>query len=164
MDNMGDFTSFVVNGKSYNIRRLGVFESLSYHIDFMSSMGGFIGSAVKLLSDKNKSLATLKAEDITAVLSQLKPDDTKRLMKFVLSRVITPEQMSLDNPVAVQEWFDRPENSGDLWGVLLQGVFILLGEHLPSSLNTAMLGIQKALAGLSSLTMPTEFTDSSVSR
>lgn len=54
MDNLGEFTSFSVNGKTYNIKNFSVFEALSFHIEFMATMGGFIGSAIALFNNKGE--------------------------------------------------------------------------------------------------------------
>ena len=160
MDNMGEFTSFSVNGKTYNIKNFSVFEALSFHIEFMATMGGFIGSAISLFNNKGEEPKKGKNapqgkktgnDEIAELFAKIKPEETERLMKKVLSRVITPEQICLENQAAANDWFGRPENAGDLWLVCLNGLVSLVGEYLPSGLNTALLGFKKVLAGLSAL-------------
>ena len=160
MDNVGEFSSFVVNGKTYNVRNLSVFEALTFHLEFVHAMGGFLGSAGALLLDsglttgKGKKGAETKKitpEMIAGVLEQLKPEEANKLIEKVLKRVITPEQMLLDNQASIQDWFGRPENAPDLWLVVINGMFTLLGEYLPSTINTAVLGLRQAVAGLSTL-------------
>ena len=160
MDNMGEFSSFIVNGKTYNVRNLSVIEALSFHLEFVHSMVGFLGSAASLLLDsglttgkgkKGAETRKITPEMIAGVLGQLKPEEANKLIEKVLKRVITPEQMLLDNQASIQDWFGRAENAPDLWPVVFNGMFALLGEYLPSTIRTAVLGFQQVAAGLSTL-------------
>lgn len=154
MDNVGEFSSFTIENRTYNVKKLSVFEAISYHIEFMATLGGFLSSAIAILSkmnnEKNKNKKG-ELDELMALFGKLEPEKTEKLIKKVLSRVITPEQICLENPAAANDWFARPENAGDLWLVCLNGVVILLGEYLPSGLNTALLGLKKVLAGASML-------------
>lgn len=167
MDNVGEFSSFIVNGKTYNVRNLGVIEAINFHLEFVYSMGGFLGSAASLLLDsglttgKGKKGAETKKitpEMIAGVLGQLKPEEANKLIEKVLKRVITPEQMLLDNQASIQDWFGRPENAPDLWLVVFNGMFALLGEYLPSTIRTVVLGFQQVVAGVSTLSQNSKST------
>lgn len=62
----------------------------------------------------------------------------------------------MDNELVIQDWFSKPENCHELWLVVVAAMVELLGEQLPTTLNTAVVGLKSMVANLSTSQMDTE--------
>lgn len=62
----------------------------------------------------------------------------------------------MDNELVIQDWFSQPENSHELWLVVVAAMVELLGEQLPATLSSAVVGLKSMVANLSTSQMDTE--------
>lgn len=70
----------------------------------------------------------------------------------------------MDNELVIQDWFSQPENSHELWLVVVAAMVELLGEQLPATLSSAVVGLKSMVANLSTSQMDTEPSASSQGR
>lgn len=123
--------NILVNGKTYKVQKLDVLSTIYMHVDFMHILGPALTQAIAVLADLQKG-KDINPEDIGYALAKLDPDVVKGLQIKVFAQVITPDNRFLNDPVTIEDWFSRPENSSDVWEVFVWGLKVLLGEHLPS--------------------------------
>lgn len=150
---MGDFSKITINKHVYKVESYSVMDAVMFHLDFVSKFGGLLAGLTKIVTEKNKKVDDT---DFIALFSSIKPEETKQIINQVLQRVITPENVRLDNELSIQDWFSQPENSHELWLVVVAAMVELLGEQLPTTLNTAVVGLKSMVANLSTSQMDTE--------
>lgn len=155
---MGDFSKITINKHVYKVESYSVMDTVMYHLDFVSKFGGLLAGLTKIVTEKNKKV---DETDFIAMFSSIKPEETKQIIDKVLQRVITPENVRLDNELVIQDWFSKPENSHDIWLVVVAAMVELLGEQLPATLNSAVVGLKSMVANLSTSQMDTEPSASS---
>lgn len=155
---MGDFSKITINKHVYKVESYSVMDAVMYHLDFVSKFGGLLAGLTKIVTEKNKKV---DETDFIAIFSSIKPEETKQIIDKVLQRVITPENVRLDNELSIQDWFSQPENSHELWLVVVAAMVELLGEQLPATLNSAVVGLKSMVANLSTSQMDTEPSASS---
>ena len=150
---MGDFSKITINKHVYKVESYLVMDAVMFDLDFVSKFGGLLAGLTKIVTEKNKKVDDT---DFIALFSSIKPEETKQIINQVLQRVITPENVRLDNELSIQDWFSQPENSHELWLVVVAAMVELLGEQLPTTLNTAVVGLKSMVANLSTSQMDTE--------
>lgn len=155
---MGDFSKITINNHVFKVESYSVMDAVMYHLEFVSKFGGLLAGLTKIVTEKNKKV---DETDFIAMFSSIKPEETKQIIDKVLQRVITPENVRLDNELVIQDWFSKPENSHDIWLVVVAAMVELLGEQLPATLNTAVVGLKSMVANLSTSQMDTEPSASS---
>lgn len=155
---MGDFSKITINKHVYKVESYSVMDAVMYHLEFVSKFGGLLAGLTKIVTEKNKKV---DETDFIAIFSSIKPEETKQIIDKVLQRVITPENVRLDNELVIQDWFSKPENSHELWLVVVAAMVELLGEQLPATLNSAVVGLKSMVAKLSTSQMDTEPSASS---
>lgn len=158
---MGDFSKITINNHIYKVESYSVMDAVMYHLEFVSKFGGLLAGLTKIVTEKNKKV---DETDFIAMFSSIKPEETKQIIDKVLQRVITPENVRLDNELSIQDWFSKTENSHDIWLVVVAAMVELLGEQLPATLNTAVVGLKSMVANLSTSQMDTEPSASSQGR
>ena len=158
---MGDFSKITINKHVYQVESYSVMDAVMYHLEFVSKFGGLLAGQTKIVTEKNKKV---EDNDFIALFSSIKPEETKQIINKVLQRVITPENVRLDNELVIQDWFSQPDNSHELWLVVVAAMVELLGEQLPATLNTAVVGLKSMVANLSTSQMDTEPSASSQGR
>ena len=155
---MGDFSKITINKHVYKVESYSVMDTVMYHLDFVSKFGGLLAGLTKIVTEKNKKV---DETDFIAIFSSIKPEETKQIIDKVLQRVITPENVRLDNELVIQDWFSKPENSHEIWLVVVAAMVELLGEQLPATLNSAVVGLKSMVANLSTSQMGIEPSASS---
>lgn len=150
---MGDFSKITINNHVYKVESYSVMDAVMYHLEFLSKFGGLLAGLTKIVTEKNKKV---EDNDFIALFSSIKPEETKQIINKVLQRVITPENVRLDNEIVIQNWFSKPENSHELWLVVVAAMVELLGEQLPATLNSAVVGLKSMVANLSTSQMDIE--------
>ena len=150
---MGDFSKITINNHVYKVESYSVMDAVMYHLEFLSKFGGLLAGLTKIVTEKNKKV---EDNDFIALFSSIKPEETKQIINQVLQRVITPENVRLDNEIVIQNWFSKPENSHELWLVVVAAMVELLGEQLPATLNSAVVGLKSMVANLSTSQMDIE--------
>lgn len=150
---MGDFSKITINNHVYKVESYSVMDAVTYHLEFVSKFGGLLAGLTKIVTEKNKKV---EDTDFIALFSSIKPEETKQIINKVLQRVITPENVRLDNEIVIQNWFSKPENSHELWLVVVAAMVELLGEQLPATLNSAVVGLKSMVANLSTSQMDIE--------
>lgn len=150
---MGDFSKITINNHVYKVESYSVMDAVMYHLEFLSKFGGLLAGLTKIVTEKNKKV---EDTDFIALFSSINPEETKQIINQVLQRVITPENVRLDNEMVIQNWFSKPENSHELWLVVVAAMVELLGEQLPATLNSAVVGLKSMVANLSTSQMDIE--------
>lgn len=150
---MGDFSKITINNHVYKVESYSVMDAVMYHLEFLSKFGGLLAGLTKIVTEKNKKV---EDNDFIALFSAINPEETKQIINKVLQRVITPENVRLDNEIVIQNWFSKPENSHELWLVVVSAMVELLGEQLPATLNSAVVGLKSMVANLSTSQMDIE--------
>lgn len=150
---MGDFSKITINNHVYKVESYSVMDAVMYHLEFLSKFGGLLAGLTKIVTEKNKKV---EDTDFIALFSSIKPEETKQIINKVLQRVITPENVRLDNEMVIQSWFSKTENSHELWLVVVAAMVELLGEQLPATLNSAVVGLKSMVANLSTSQMDIE--------
>ena len=150
---MGDFSKITINNHVYKVESYSVMDAVMYHLVFLSKFGGLLAGLTKIVTEKNKKV---EDNDFIALFSAINPEETKQIINKVLQRVITPENVRLDNEIVIQNWFSKPENSHELWLVVVAAMVELLGEQLPATLNSAVVGLKSMVANLSTSQMDIE--------
>lgn len=150
---MGDFSKITINNHVYKVESYSVMDAVMYHLEFVSKFGGLLAGLTKIVTEKNKKV---EDNDFIALFSSIKPEETKQIINQVLQRVITPENVRLDNELVIQDWFSQPDNSHELWLVVVAAMVELLGEQLPATLNSAVVGLKSMVANLSTSQMDIE--------
>lgn len=154
---MGDFSKITVNNHVYKVEKYSVMDALIYHLEFISKFGGVLAGITKIVTEKNKKVDDT---DFMAMFASLKPEETKQIIDKVLQRVITPENVRLDNELVIQNWFSKPDNCHELWLVIVAAMVELLGEQLPATLSSAVVGLKSMVASLSTSQTDTELSAS----
>lgn len=154
---MGDFSKITINKHVYKVESYSVMDAVMYHLEFVSKFGGLLAGLTKIVTEKNKKV---EDNDFIALFSSIKPEETKQIINQVLQRVITPENVRLDNELVIQDWFSQPENSHELWLVVVAAMVELLGEQLPATLSSAVVGLKSMVASLSTSQTDTELSAS----
>lgn len=150
---MGDFSKITINNHVYKVESYSVMDAVMYHLEFLSKFGGLLAGLTKIVTEKNKKV---EDTDFIALFSAINPEETKQIINKVLQRVITPENVRLDNEMVIQSWFSKTENSHELWLVVVAAMVELLGEQLPATLNSAVVGLKSMVANLSTSQMDIE--------
>lgn len=150
---MGDFSKITINNHVYKVESYSVMDAVMYHLEFLSKFGGLLAGLTKIVTEKNKKV---EDNDFIALFSAINPEETKQIINKVLQRVITPENVRLDNEIVIQNWFSKPENSHELWLVVVAAMVELLGEQLPATLSSAVVGLKSMVANLSTSQMDIE--------
>lgn len=150
---MGDFSKITINNHVYKVESYSVMDAVMYHLEFVSKFGSLLAGLTKIVTEKNKKV---EDTDFIALFSSIKPEETKQIINKVLQRVITPENVRLDNELVIQDWFSQPDNSHELWLVVVAAMVELLGEQLPATLSSAVVGLKSMVANLSTSQMDIE--------
>lgn len=143
---MGDFSKITINNHVYKVESYSVMDTAMYHLEFLSQFGGLLAGLTKIVTEKDKKV---NDTDFIALFNSIKPEETQKIINKILQRVVTPENVRLDNEFVIQEWFSKPENCHEFWLVIVAAMVELLGEQLPATLNTAVVGLKSMVAKLS---------------
>lgn len=136
---MARIENILVNGKTYKVQTLGVLDSLYFQAELIHALGSSIGEMVEIYAKSNGKAGEIDAGEMGASLAKIDPKTLKELQPKILAQVITPENNFLGDEATIENWFSRPENTGDVWEVLYKGAIVLLGEYRPSFLKGATL-------------------------
>ena len=143
---MADIKTIQVGNNVYKVQGLSVLDTIDLHIDVVESLGETIGKFVLLLGDL-KLGRNPSNEEFAAVFKGVNGEKIKPLKKRILAQVITPENKFLGDDVTIEQWFSKPENKADVWGVLYKAADVLLGEYMPDFLkNMTHQGMEKVTA------------------
>lgn len=137
---MARIENILVNGKTYKVQTLGVLDSLYFQAELIHALGSSIGEIVDIVSkaktkDGNIDANNIDAGELGAAIAKVDPKTLKEIQPKILAQVITPENNFLGDEATIENWFSRPENTGDVWEVLYKGAVVLLGEYRPSFLK-----------------------------
>lgn len=141
---MSAIEQIMVGDKAYKVQKLSVLDTIYFHAEAMHYFGDVLGKLLDFYTQlrKNKDIDLAEAGKI---LTSIDPEAIRAIQPKILRQVATPENKFLDDPMKVEEWFSRPENSGDVWELTLKAASVLLGEYLPRFLKEAV-GTMKATA------------------
>lgn len=131
---MARIENIIVNNKTYKVQTLGVLDSLYFQAKVVHALGSSVGELFELYY-KAKTLGDIDAGELGASLSKINPDALKSIQPEILKQTITPENKFLEDQQYLEEWFSRPENTGDVWEVMYKGALVLLGEYRPNFLR-----------------------------
>lgn len=143
---MGDFSKITINNHVYKVESFSVMDAVMYHLEFLSKFGGLLAGLTTIVTEKNKKVDDM---EFMRMFASINPEETQKIINKVLQRIITPENVRLDNELSIQDWFSKPENSHEFWLVVGSAMVELLGEQLPATLNSAVVGLKSLAAGLS---------------
>lgn len=135
---MAGIESIVVNEKTYKVQKLGVLDTLYLQAEILRCLGSSIGDIANVIKNAGGKIGSVDMSELGSALSKVNPEDLKTLEPKILSQVITPENKFLGDVVYLEEWFSRPDNAGDVWGVLIRAASVLLGEYLPRFLKGSL--------------------------
>ena len=141
---MSAIEQIIVGDKTYKVQELSVLDTIYFHAEAMRYFGDtvsqFLDIYMKMQKDKEIDMAK-----VGEALKHIDPEAIRTIQPKILRQVATPENRFLDNEMAIEEWFARPENSGDVWEVTIKAGSVLLGKCLPRFLKEVM-GTMKATA------------------
>jgi len=130
---MSKIENMIINNKTYKVQTLGVIETFILHLEVGKYLGSAIDTFMENVSKAQKG-EQVTLGDILKIFQQIEnPEFISALQKKVFAQVITPKNTFLGDPLAIEEWFS--ENPADLWEVFVKGLFVLVGEFLPSFAN-----------------------------
>ena len=132
---MADIESFLVNEKTYKVQLLGVLDSLYFQAELAQTLGSAVGEIVNLAIKAKGKIGDIDIGELGNSISKINPEALKKIQPKILAQVITPENRFLGDQQTIEEWFSKPENTGDVWEVLIKGAIALLGKYLPSFLK-----------------------------
>ena len=143
---MARIENILVNGKTYKVQTLGVLDSLYFQAELIHALGSSIGEIVDIVSmaktkDGKIDANNIDAGEIGAAIAKVDPKTLKELQPKILAQVITPENNFLGDEATIENWFSRPENTGDVWEVIYKGAAVLLGEYRPNFLKGVTLKV-----------------------
>ena len=121
-----------VNGKIYQIEEMSVRETLSFHVEVMTTFGSSIGTVLSLAIHSAKGEEYDVADSMSAAFGKIEPAKCDKIIDKILSRTITPTNEYLKDPRVLQEWFSA--NPQDLWIVITKALIALVGEYFPTSI------------------------------
>lgn len=121
-----------VNGRTYHIEEMGVRETLTFHVEVMTTFGSSIGTVLSLAIHSAKGDEYDVADSMSAAFSKIEPAKCDKIIDKILSRTITPTNEYLKDPRVLQEWFSA--NPQDLWVVITKALVALVGEYFPTSI------------------------------
>ena len=131
---MAEIKQILVNEKTYKVQKLDVLETIYLHAEALHLMGDLAGSLLDIFFRFVKG-ENVELPELGTTLAKADPEAIRKLTPIILKQVITPENKFLSDPVEINAWFDRPENKGDVWEVIVYATGILLGEYLPDFLK-----------------------------
>lgn len=114
---------------------LGVLDCLYFQAELVCALGSSIGNIVDVFTKAGGKIEKVDAGEIGAALARIEPEKIKALQPKILSQIITPDNRFLGDEQTIEDWFSRPENTGDIWEVIFKGAIKLLGEYRPSFLK-----------------------------
>lgn len=155
---MGEFSKITINNHVYKVDKFSVMDATLFHLDFLSKFGGFLAGLTSIVTSKRE----IKENDFILLFGSIDPEKSQEIIFKILKRVITPENVRLDNELVIQEWFSKPENSHDYWLVVSSAAIELLGEQLPATLSSAIAGLKSTVANM--LTSPMDIKQSASSQ
>lgn len=141
---MSAIEQIMVGDKAYKVQKLSVLDTIYFHAEAMHYFGDILGKFLDVYIRGRKGEEVDLAE-AGKILTSVNPEAIKTIQPKILSQVVTPENKFLNDPMAIEEWFSRPENAGDVWEVTVKAASVLLGEYLPRFLKDAA-GTMKATA------------------
>lgn len=122
----------IVNGKTYHVEEMSVRETLSFHVEVMTTFGSSIGTVFSLAIHSSKGDEYDIADSMSAAFGKIEPTKCDKIIDKILSRTITPTNEYLRDPRVLQEWFSA--NPQDLWIVITKALIALVGEYFPTSI------------------------------
>lgn len=141
---MSAIEKIVVGEKNYSVQRLSVLDTVYFHAEAMHLLGDAAGKILDVYIKAQKR-GNLDFEEVGMALSHIQPEAIRIIQPKILKQVITPENRFLDNEMAIEEWFSKPENIEDVWEVTIKAGAVLLGKYLPHFLQE-LLEPEKATA------------------
>jgi len=131
---MAEIKAIAINGKTYKVQTLSVLDTLDLHLDAVEAFGESVGKFALLLGDIKMGKQPTN-DDFCSIFKGIDSSKIKPFKKRILAQVITPENNFLGDDVTIEGWFSRPENSEDVWPLLLKAMETLLGKYLPNFLR-----------------------------
>ena len=141
---MAKIEKITVNGKIYQVQRMSVLDTLYFQAKILNALGAVIGDIAEIANKSRQSnedgridIGNVDVSLIGAAISKVEPEKLKPIEKEILEHVITPTNKFLADEMIIETWFANPENTGDVWEVIVKGAIALLGEYLPPFLKQA---------------------------
>lgn len=141
---MSAIEQIMVGEKTYKVQKLSVLDTIYFHAEAMHYLGDVIGRFLDIYVQIKKG-KELDLAEAGKALTYVDPLAIRALQPKILKQVVTPENKFLDNEMEIENWFSRPENSGDVWDVTVKAGSVLLGEYLPRFLKETI-GTMKTAA------------------
>ena len=141
---MSAIEQIMVGNNIYKVQKLSVLDTIYFHAEAMRYLGDTVSQFLDIYiqMQKTKEIDMVKVGE---ALKHIDPEAIRIIQPKILRQVATPENKFLDNEMEVEQWFSRPENSGDVWEVTVKAGGVLLGEYLPRFLKETV-GKMKATA------------------
>lgn len=124
--------SITVNSKVYHIEDMNVVDTMTLHLEVMTTFGSSIGAIISGVINKDKLSDKKLTDNLGMLFSSIDVDKCQKIINRVLAQVITPTNEYLRDPAVMQTWFSA--NKEDLWIVVYKAMVELVGEFLPISL------------------------------
>ena len=141
---MSAIEKIVVGEKTYSVQELSVLDTIYFHAEAMHLLGDAVGKFLDVYVQA-KNGGNIDLQELGKAFTAIDPEAIRILQPKILRQVVTPENKFLDNEMAVEAWFSKPENAGDIWELTLKAGGILLGKYLPRFLKE-MVDAMKAAA------------------
>lgn len=145
---MSAIEQIIVSDKTYKVQKFSVLDTVYFHAEAMHLLGDVVSQFLDIFVRTQKG-ENLDVSEIGKALTHLDPEAIRKIQPKILKQVATPENKFLDNEMAVEDWFSRPENSGDVWEVTIKAGSVLLGEYLPRFLKETTGTMKTAVESLS---------------
>lgn len=136
---MSKIQQFIINNKTYKVQTFSVLDSLYFQAELVTSIGTSLGELANVIKRNKDNLGNVDIGGLGEAIAKIDPEKLKKLQPKVLAQVITPENKFLGDEIAIEDWFNRDENAGDVWGVLIKATGFLLGEYLPNFFREGLL-------------------------
>ena len=151
---MSAIEKIVVGEKTYSVQELSVLDTIYFHAEAMHLLGDAVGKFLDVYVQA-KNGGNINLPELGKAFTAIDPEAIRILQPKILRQVVTPENKFLDNEMAVEAWFSKPENAGDIWELTLKAGGILLGKYLPRFLKEMVDAMKAAATSMTKSPSPT---------
>lgn len=141
---MSAIEKIVVGEKTYSVQKFSVLDAVYFHAEAMHLLGDVVGKFLDIYT-KSKTGGSVDLQEVGKAMASVDPEAIRIIQPKILGQVITPENKFLGDEATIEEWFSRPDNTTDVWEVIVKAGGVLLGEYLPRFLKD-IIGTMKATA------------------
>ena len=139
---MAKIQQFIINEKTYKVQTLGVLDTLYFQAELVTSIGTSLGELADIVRRNKDNIGNMDIGELGCAIAKIDPEKLKKIQPKIFAQVITPENNFLGDESAIENWFGREENAGDVWGVLIKATAFILGEYLPNFFRDMIQGMK----------------------